>query len=138
MQRIGSGLPGDDRLTFARALALSPMAGGAGGDPARRVAGQPDRRQGAGRILDGGRGQSGVPDGHGAAGARIQAARHAGHDVVRAQTAGVVLHLFLQIALIQTGQARRRNAVAFALQAMTGEAGVGRTARAAAHGDDLA
>jgi len=44
----------------------------------------------------------------------------------------------LQIALIQAGQARRRDAVAFAVQPVTGEAGVARAARAAAHGDDLA
>ncbi|MNI55760.1 hypothetical protein D3C73_1107310 [compost metagenome] len=82
--------------------------------------------------------QSGVPGRHDAAGLGVKAARHASHDVVGTQAAGVILHLLLQIALVQTRQARRGNAVAFAFQAVTREAGVARAARAAAHGDDLA
>jgi len=45
LQSIGGGLPGDDRLTRACALAFGSMAGGAGGDPSCCVAGQPDRRR---------------------------------------------------------------------------------------------
>jgi len=88
--------------------------------------------------VHGGGGQSRVPGRHDAASLGREPARNSGHDVIGADAAGVILHLLLQIALVQTRQARRGNAVAFAFQAVTREAGVARAARAAAHGDDLA
>jgi len=68
----------------------------------------------------------------------IQRLRDAGHGVVGTQAGGVVFHLFLQIAGVETRQTRRRHAVSAAVQTVAGETGVRRTARAAAHGDDLA
>ena len=56
---------------------------------------------------------------------------------MRTQARGVVLHLLLQIALIQARQARRRHAVALALHAVAGEAGIVGAARPAAQGDDF-
>ena len=53
------------------------------------------------------------------------------------QSGNVVLHLFLQIALIQPRQARRRHPVALALHAVTGETGVFGAARPAAQRDHL-
>jgi sulfur-oxidizing protein SoxX len=44
----------------------------------------------------------------------------------------------VQIALVESGKARCGDAVALALQTVAGEAGIGRAARAAPHGDDLA
>lgn len=67
----------------------------------------------------------------------IQSARNARHDVVGAQAVGVVLHLLLQIALIQPCQARRGHAVALTVQTMATEAGVVRAARSSPHGDEL-
>lgn len=56
---------------------------------------------------------------------------------MRAQAGGVVLHLLLQIALIQARQTRRGHAVALAMHSVAGEAGVVGAARPAAQGDDL-
>jgi hypothetical protein len=140
LQGIGDGLARDGRLALARALACGAVAGGAGGDPAARVSGDPDGRGRGGqrrpRLVV--RGQTGVPGRDGATTVLVQAPRDARHDVIGTPTAGVVLHLLLQIALIQPGQARRRIPVALTIQPVAGEAGVARPAGAAAHGDHFA
>lgn len=56
---------------------------------------------------------------------------------MRTQARGVVLHLFLQIALVETRQPRRGYAVALALHAVAGETGVVGAAWPAAEGDHL-
>jgi len=139
LQRIGDGLARDDRLARARPLSGWAVTGGAGGDSARGVSRKPDggwwgRGAGNGNWC----GQARVPGGDSAAAVLIQTTSDARHDVVGPQAAGIVLHLLLQIALIQTGEARYGVTVAFAFQPMTGEAGVCRSARAAAHGDHFA
>jgi hypothetical protein len=140
LQRIGGGLARDGRLAFARALACGAVAGGAGGDPAAGVSGDPDGRGGGGgprpRLVV--RGQTGVPGRDGATAVLVQTPGDPRHDVVGTPAAGVVLHLLLQIALIEPGQARRRIPVALAIQPVAGEAGVARPAGAAAHGDHFA
>lgn len=67
----------------------------------------------------------------------IQRLGDGGHLVMWTQSGNVVLHLFLQIALIQPRQARRRHPVALALHAVTGETGVFGAARPAAQRDHL-
>lgn len=84
------------------------------------------------------RGQTGVPGRDGATAVLVQTPGDPRHDVVGTPAAGVVLHLLLQIALIEPGQARRRIPVALAIQPVAGEAGVARPAGAAAHGDHFA
>jgi hypothetical protein len=139
LQRIGDGLARDDGLTRACALSGRAVTGGAGGDSARGVSRKPDGGWwGRGAGHDGWRGKARVPGGDSAAAVLIQTTGDARHDVVGPQAAGIVLHLLLQIALIQTGEARDGVSVAFAFQPMTGEAGVCRSARAAAHGDQFA
>jgi hypothetical protein len=138
-QRIGDGLARDDRLTRARALSGRAVTGGAGGDSARGVSRKPDGGWwGRGAGHDGWRGKARVPGGDSTAAVLIQPTGDARHDVVGPQAAGVVLHLLLQITLIQTGEARDGVTVAFAFQPMTGEAGVRCSAGAAAHGDHFA
>jgi len=48
IQRVGGGLSGDSRLARTCALSFGSVAGGAGGDAARRVAVKPDRGRGSG------------------------------------------------------------------------------------------
>jgi len=59
------------------------------------------------------------------------------HDVVVSDVGGVVLHLFLQIASVQPRQPGHADPVALALNAVTGEAGVGRAAAPAAQRDQF-
>nr|WP_313001812.1 hypothetical protein [Brevundimonas sp.] len=68
----------------------------------------------------------------------IQRPGDPGHGVVGADAQRVVVELFLEIAGVQARQSGRSPAVAAAVQAVTGEAGVRRPAGAAAHGDDVA
>jgi len=60
------------------------------------------------------------------------------HDEMLAPTIGIVVELALEIARVETGEARRVAAVAFALRPVAGEAGGLRPAIAAAERDYLA
>jgi hypothetical protein len=57
------------------------------------------------------------------------------HHLVRADPGSIVLHLLLQVAGVETGQARDRDAVAHAVEAVAGEAGMSCSTGAAAHRD---
>lgn len=138
LQQIGIGLAGDLRIAaVARAFAVRPVTGGAGDDPARRIAAQIDRWRRRGGAAPR-RGHGGVIVGDRPAAVGVQRLGDPRHLIVRPEARGVILHLFLQIAGLQPGQARCGRAVALALQPVAGKAGVGRPAGAAAHGDDLA
>jgi hypothetical protein len=112
------------------------FAAGAVADGAR---GPVDRGRGEGR--GGGprrRRHRRVVGGHGAAILVIEPSGDRRHGFVPPQVRGVVVQLLLQIAGVETGQTRRADAVAGAVQAVAGEAGVPRAALAAAERDQLA
>jgi len=138
-QRIGRRLARDGGVSAAAALALGAMTASAGDNAARLIADQPQgrRRTGQGRCWGVGRRHGGVIARDRPSSGLIQVFRHLRHDVVGTQAGGVILHLLLQIALIQPRQTRGSDAVALALQAVAGEAGVGCATRTATHGDDL-
>jgi hypothetical protein len=134
-------LTGKRRIGRADAFAGDAVAYGAGGNAAARRALQIDdrRRRGglAGRRRGSGR-EGGVPGGDGASICVVQPAGDLAHHRVLPNVGGVVLHLLVKISRVQSGQPRRGDAVAFAPEAMAGEAGDARSAFASAHGDDLA
>jgi hypothetical protein len=66
-----------------------------------------------------------------------EAARDRAHDVVAAHARSVVLHLLLQIAHIQPGEARRGDPVALPVHAVTRKTGIGGPAVAAAQRNQL-
>src|SRR5690606_35517017 len=112
------------------ALAAVAMADGAGRGPDRGRGGRGRRR--------GGNRHRGVPGRNGAAVVVVQPAGGLVHDGIAPEARGVVLELLLQIAGVEAGEAGDADAVAHAVEAVATEAGVGRAAVAAAHGDDLA
>jgi hypothetical protein len=67
----------------------------------------------------------------------IERLRDRRHHRIGTQAARIVLHLLVQIPGVEARQTRRGDAVAAAIQAMAGEAGVGRPAAAAAQRDEF-
>ncbi len=105
----------------ARVIALSVESG------RRRRCGPPRRR-----------GQRGVVGRHCETVVMVEPPGDRRHRGVEAWSGGVVLELLPQVPRVETGETRRRDAVPFAVQAVTPEAGGSRAGFAAAHGDQLA
>jgi hypothetical protein len=137
VDRIAGRLARDRRIAETDAQTVRPVTRGATGHAPRGVAGQIERRRRTDWTPRLRRGHVSVELRYRPAVAVIQPPRHFPHHHILPDVPGVVLHLLLQIACVQTGQSRHADSVTGAVQTVAAEAGVGRTALPATHGDDL-
>jgi len=128
-------LPGQGRLGRAYTLPLGSMAGGAGRETPPGIASRPERWRRPIADVAARRRQARIIERNGAASPVVKRLGDRPHHLVWADARGVVLHLLLQVAGLEAGQAGDRDAVAHAVEAVAGEAGVCRSAGAATHRD---
>jgi hypothetical protein len=138
--QVGHRLACKRRIAGANALAGIAMADGAGLQPTGRIALVVKRR--ARRIArpggGGGGRQAGIIGRYAGAIAGRQAPRHGVHHRVLPPPAGIVVELAVEIAGVAPGDARCVVAVAAAVEAVAGDAGMARAAVTAAQCDQLA
>lgn len=136
---IARRLSPERRVAHPDALSVHAVAGGAGQQPAVRIAGDIEHRRlrrprGRSRYVR----QAGVIGGDRLPIAPAQAHGDRLHLAMLAATRGIVVELAVEVADVQAGEPRRAGAVAAAVEPVTGEAGVRCAGVAAAQRDQPA
>lgn len=133
IDRVGGGLTSDRRIPRPDTQTIYAVTGRAGRNIPRRIAAQPDRRRsGRSHVLTWRR-HVGIEDSDRPSLPLIEMTGDPRHRIVVTKIGRVILHLLLQIPRIQPRQKGHRDAVACAIQPMTGETGIARPAVTAAH-----
>lgn len=138
---VGRGLPGEGRIAAPGSIAARPVAGGAGLDAAFGISFKVENRRRAirgGLRCSGRHGQLGVIGRETLARGPVHPLGDPAHLRMAPLAAGEELHLPREIAGIDACQARREVAVAFAAQAVAGDARRLRAGIAATQRDQLA
>jgi mono/diheme cytochrome c family protein len=140
MGEVGGRLPGQRRIGGANAFAAVAVAGGAGGQIARRIALVVQRngmRITRCRLPNGGKGHRGEIGRDGIVLRPGQVGRNRLHLGMLPPSVGIGLQLCRHIAPVEPGQTRCARPVAAPVDPVAGDAGVGRSGIAATQCEDL-